>query len=86
MLVTDFGLGSHLVAVCGNLIDGMPQLKKWAPFSNTCANCAAENASHCSHSTLSCADMLPTAATALSAAQLAHVFENGADVDHQLNS
>ena len=33
----------------------------------------------CSHSTLSCADMLPTAATALSAAQLAHMFENGAD-------
>ena len=43
----------------------------------------------CSHSTLSCAEILTTAATALTAAQFARVVENDADfkfdVDHEPN-
>ena len=39
----------------------------------------------CSHSTLSCAEILTTAATALTAAQFARVVENGADFKFAIN-
>ena len=60
MLVTDFGLATHLVAVCRILIPGLP-VKKNRRRSRTRVATAQLR-------------MLPTAATALSAAQTCFLY------------